>query len=147
MHSTWFKSTFLRVLKFLQIKEREPNFWRQPILQKVWIIWFRLLYFNIKTFKDPNSLLFINLQWVLCDSEDLLSGFWNVYKLKRRDLISGGNQFCRLSELFRPPFCISISKLLWTQILCDSLDFNTLCNIQKNIRQTFEISTNKRMGT
>ena len=39
MHSAWLRSTFLRVLKFLQIKEARPNFWGEPILQKVWIIW------------------------------------------------------------------------------------------------------------
>ena len=26
MHSAWYRSTFLRLLKFLQIKEGEPNF-------------------------------------------------------------------------------------------------------------------------
>ena len=173
MYSAWFRSTFLRALKFLEIKERGPNFWVEPILQKawiiwspllyfnfkrflgpnsspfirfqcifydsqvllsgfsnlyklkeggsnfwgepilqnVWIIWSPLLYFNFKSFLDPNSSPFISFQCILYDSGVLLSGFSNFYKLKRGDLISGGNQFCRMSELFGPPFCISILKV------------------------------------
>ena len=179
MHSAWLRSTFLRVLKFLQIKEGGPNFWGEAILQKVWIIWSPLLYFNFKSFMDPNFLSVIRFQCILHDSGVLLSEFlnlrklkrggsdfwgepilqnvwiiwssllyfnfksfldpnsssfirfqcilhdsgvlfsepWNFYKLKRGDLISGGNQFCRMSELFGPPFCIWILKVLWTQIL------------------------------
>ena len=48
MRSAWFTSMFLRVFKFLQIKEGGPNFLGEPILQKIWIIWFALLYFNLK---------------------------------------------------------------------------------------------------
>ena len=167
------RKAFLRVVKFLQIKEGGPNFWGEPILQNVWIIWSHLLYFNFKSFSDPNSSPFISFQcifydsgvllsvfsnlyklkrggfnfwwerffqnvWIiwfplhffnfksfldpnfssfirfqciLYDSGLLLSGFSNFHKLKRGDLISGGNQFCRMSELFGPPFCISILKV------------------------------------
>ena len=95
--------TFLRVLKFLQIKEGVPNFWGEPILQNVWIICSPRLYFNFKSFLDPNSSAFISFQCILYNSAVLVSGFWNFYKLKKGDLISGGNQFCRMSELFGPP--------------------------------------------
>ena len=98
------RKTFLRVLKFLQIKEGGPNFWGEPILQNVWIIWSPLLYFNFKSFLDRNSSPFISFQWSLFDSKVLLSGFSNFCKLRRGDLISGVNQFCRMSELFGPPF-------------------------------------------
>ena len=173
MHSAWFRSTFRRVFKFLKTKEGWHNFWKEQVLQKVWIIWSPLLYFNFKSFMDPNSSPFIVFQWILHDSgilfaeswnflklkrEDLISGgepilqkvwiiwspllyfnfkgflepnslsfitfqcilhdsgvlfseSWNFYKLKRGDLISGKNQFCRKSELFDPPFCISILKI------------------------------------
>ena len=84
MHSAWFKSSFLRVLKFLQIKEEDP--------------------------------------------------------------ISEGNQFCRKSELFGPLFCISILKVLWTQIDHLLLDFNALCMIQEYFYQSLEICTNQRGG-
>ena len=83
MHSAWFRSTFLRVLKFLQIKEGGPNFWGEPILQKVWIIWSPLLYFNFKGFLEPNSSSFITFQCILHDSGVLFSESWNFYKLKR----------------------------------------------------------------
>ena len=142
MHSALFTSTFRRVLKCLQIKEGGPYFWGEPILQKVWIIWSPLLYFNFKSFMDPNWLLFIRFQCILHDSGVLFSESWNVYKLKRGDLISGGNQFWRKSELFGPPFSISILIVWWTQFLPHSLDFNAFCMIQEYFSQSLEMFTN-----
>ena len=103
MHCAWFRSTFLGVLKYLQIKEGGPNFWMEPILQKVWIIWSPLLYFNFRSFMDPNSSSFIRFQCILHDSGVLFSESRNFYKLKRGDLISGWNQLCRKSELLGSP--------------------------------------------
>ena len=103
MHSAWFRSTFLRVLKFLQIKEGGPNFWGEPILQKVWIIWSPLLYFNFKSFMDPNSSSFIRFQCILHDAGALFSESWNFYRLKKGDLISGANQSWGRSELLGYP--------------------------------------------
>ena len=80
---------------------------------------------------EPNFASFIRFQGVLHDSGVLFSEFWNFYKLKNGDLISGGNQFCRKSELFGPAFCISVLKVLRTQILRHSLDFNAFCLIQE----------------
>ena len=142
MTVVWFRSTFLRILKFLQIKERRPNFWGEPILQNVWIIWCPLLYFNFESFMDPNSLSFIRLQCILHDSGVLFSESFNFYKLKRGDLIFWGNQFCRKSELFGPPFCISILKVLWTQLLRHSLDFNAFVMIHEYFSQSLLIFTN-----
>ena len=142
MHSAWFRSSFHRVLKFLQIKEGEPNFWREPILQKVWIIWSPVLYFNFKSLMDLNFFLFFRFQSILYDSVVLFSESWNFYKLKRGDLICKGNQFCRKSQLFGPPFCISILKVLCTQIFHHSLDFNAFCMIQEYFSQSLEMSTN-----
>ena len=142
MHSAWFRSTFLRVLKYLQIKEGGPNFWGEPILQKVWIISSPLLYFNIKSFTDPNSPSLIRFQCILYDSVVLFSGSWNFYKLKKGVLISRGNQFCKKSALFGAPFCISILKVLRTQILRHSLDFNAFCMIQQCFSHSLAISTN-----
>ena len=121
------RKTFLRVLKFLQIKVGGPNFWGEPILQNVWIIGSPLLYLNFKSFPDPNCAPFISFQSILYDSGVVLSGFSNFYKLRSGDLISGGNQFYRMSELFGPPFCISILKLLCTEILRHSVDFSPSC--------------------
>ena len=84
-----------------------------------------------------NSSSFIAFQCILHDSGVLFSGFSNLYKLKRGDLISGGNQFCRMSELFGPPFCISILKVFQTQILCHSLDLNVFCMIQQCFSEGF----------
>ena len=142
MHSAWFRSTFLRVLKFLQIKEGGPNFLGEPILQNVWIIWSSLLHFNFKSFLHSNSSSFIRFQCILHDSWVLFSEPWNFYKLKRGNLISGGNQFCRMSELSGSPFCISILKVFYTQILHHLLDFNAFCMIPDYFSQGLEISTN-----
>ena len=142
MHSAWFRSTFLRVLKFLQIKEGGPNFWGEPILQKGWIIWSSLLYFNFKSFVGPNSSSFTRFQCILDDSAVLFSESWNFFKLNRGDLISGGNQFCRKSELFGLPFSIWILTVLWTRIHRHSLDLNAFCMIQEYFSQSLEISTN-----
>ena len=141
MDSWWFRSTFFRVLIYLPIKEGGPNFLGEPILQKVRIIWSLLLYFNFKSFRDSNSLSFIRFQCILHDSGALFSESWNIYKLKRGDLISGWNQFCRKSELFGPPFCISILKVLWTQIYWHSFDLNAFCMIEEYFSQILEIST------
>ena len=142
MNFIWFRSTFLRVLKFLEIKESGPNFCGEPILQKVWIIWSPYLYFNFKSFMDPNFLSFIRFQCILHNLGVLFSESWDFYKSKTGDLISGENQFCRKSELICPPFCISILKVLWTQILCHSLNFNAFFMIREYFSQSLEISTN-----
>ena len=83
MHSSWFRSTFVRVFKFLQIKVGAANFWGEPIFQKVWLIWSLLLDLNFKSFLDPNSSLFIRYQCILHDSGVLFIESWNFYKLKR----------------------------------------------------------------
>ena len=142
MHSAWFKSTFCRVLKFLQIKEGRSNFWGEPIFQKVWIIWSPLLYFSFKSFMDTISSSFIRVQCILHDSGVLLAESWNFYKLKKGALISAGNQFCRKSELLGPPSCISTLKVLWIQIHRHSLDFNAFCMIEEHFSQCLEICSN-----
>ena len=68
---------FVRLLKFLQITDGGPNFWGEPILQKVWIIWSTLLYFNFKNLMDPNSSSFIRFKCIRHDSGVPSSGFWN----------------------------------------------------------------------
>ena len=98
--------------------------------------------FQFQKFLDPNSSSFIRFHCILYDSGVVLSGFSDLYKLKRGDLISGWNQFCRMSELFGPPSCISILKVFQTQILHHSLHFNVFCRIQEYFSQSPEISTN-----
>ena len=141
MYSPSLRSTFLRVLKFLQVKEGRHNFWGEPILKKVWIISSPLLYFNFKKFVDPNSLWFIRFQCILHDSGVLFSVI-KFLQIKEGELISRGNQFFRKSELFGPPYCISILKVLCTQIFCHSLDFNAFYMIHTYFGQSPEISSN-----
>ena len=146
MHSAWIRSTFLILYKFLQIKESGPNFWLEPV---VWMIWSWVLYFNFRSFKDLKSLSFIRFQCILLDPLVTFSRFWNFNQIKRErpNILGwggggGGDQFCRKSELFSPPFCISILKSLAKQILFHSLDFNASFMSQKRFCQTSEISPN-----
>ena len=60
------------------------------------------------------------------------------------DLISEGNQFSRISQLFGSHFCISILKVLHTKILRDSLDFNAFGMIQEYFSQGLEIFSDQR---
>ena len=143
MHSSWFRSNFLKVLKFLQIKRRGDIIsWGTQFCKTSELFGPPLLYFNFKSSKSPNSSSFIRFQCILHNSGVLFSESWNTYKLKRGDLTSGVSQFCRKSELFGPPFCISILKVLSPQILRYSLDFNVFCMIQEYVSHNLEISTN-----
>ena len=135
MHYAWLRSVFLRFLKFIQIKVGGPNFWGEPIFQNVLIIW------------SPFRISILKVWWALflCHSLDY-NTFCMIQKYfsQRGDLISGRNQFCRKSELFGLPFCISISKILLTQILCHSVDLNAFCMIWGYLSQILEISANER---
>ena len=149
MYSAWFRSTFYRVWKIVQIKGgggggggEEPNFWGKSVMQNVWIIWCPYLYLNFKSFIYKNSFSFIRIQCILHDSGLIFSECWNFPKLKSGHLISAGNQLCRKSKLFCPPFCISILKVLWKQIYSHSLDFNAFYMIQEYFSRSLEISTN-----
>ena len=106
-----------------------------------------LVHFNLKSSITPNSSLFIAFQCILNDSGVLFSGLSNLCKLKREDLISVGDQFCRMSELFGSHFCISISKVFHTKSLYCSLHLNVFCMSQKYFSQRIEISRNQREGT
>ena len=94
---------FLKVLKFLQIKQGEPNFLGEPILQNVWIIWSPLLYLSLKSPIDQNSSAFIRFQFILHESGRLFSESWSFYKLRRGDLISGGTNFAECLNHLVPP--------------------------------------------
>ena len=82
------RSIFRRAFKYLQIKDWGPNLWGESVLQKVWIVWSTLVYFNSKSFLDPNSSSFLRFQCILHDSGVLFSKSRNFYKLKR-----GGSNF------------------------------------------------------
>ena len=99
-----------------------------------------LLYFNFKSSKYLIYSSFIRFQCILQDSGVLES--WSIYKLKRRDVISGGNKFWRKSELFDPPFFIPIFKVLCTQINRHSIDLSAFCMIQEYFSHILAISTN-----
>ena len=76
-------------------------------MQKVWIIWYPLLYFNFKGLMDKISASFIRFHCIPHDSGVIFSESWNFYKLKTVDLISGGNQFWR--KWIIPPFLLYVN--------------------------------------
>ena len=53
MIQKYFSQTFSN---FRKLKREDLISWGKLILQKGWIIWSPLLYFNFKSFEDPNSL-------------------------------------------------------------------------------------------
>ena len=64
----------------------------------------------------------------------MTSAFLTVLKfleIKDWDVSSGGKQFCKMSELFDPPFCILILKVFMTEILRLSLEFTVFIMIEE----------------
>ena len=116
--------------KFIKLKRGDVISWGEPIPHNSWIIWSHLLYFNLRSLKNPNLLPFIRFQYILHDSTVLFWGFWKFMKLKRGDPISWGNQFCITTKLFGPPSCIWILEVWRSQILFDSLDLNAFYMMQ-----------------
>ena len=84
----WIFYTFLRVLKFPESKEWVPNFWGEPIMEKIWVIWWPLLCFIFKSFVELHSASLIRFQCILHEWGALSSESWNFHKVKRCDLIS-----------------------------------------------------------
>ena len=146
MHSASFRSTFLRVLKFLQNKEGKLSFWVEPIPQNGWIIWSPLLYFNFKSFKDPNSSSFIRFQCILYDSGEFFSHFWDFYKLKIKDLVSGGKPILQNGWIIWSPVLYFILKVSSTQILCHSLDINVSVWFRSTFLRSFKFPKIKEGG-
>ena len=110
LDSTWLSRTFLIFSRFLEIQKGDLISCGEGILENRWIICFPSLYFNLKILRDITSLSFIRFDWILPDSAVLFSYFENFLQFKMGDLISGGNQFCRTTELFSLPFCILVLK-------------------------------------
>ena len=99
MHSPWFRSTFCRVLKFLQIKEGGSSCWGNPILGTVWIICLPVQCFNFKSFMDPNSSLFIRLS-----RKSLLFGPPLLHLYFKRFMGQNSSSFIRF-QCILPNFC------------------------------------------
>ena len=133
---------FSKSWNFCKLRRGDQISWGTQFCKNSKLFSLPLLYFNFKTFMDPNPLSFIVSQCILPYSGVLFSKSWNFYKLKRGDLFSGGNQFCRNYELFVPLIWISILKVLRTHILFHSLHSNAFSMIQEYFSESLEISTN-----
>ena len=80
------------------------RFFIRAILQNSWIIWSHLLYFNFKNQKHPNSWSFIRFQCIVYDSTVTFFRPLKFPQIKDRGPnFMGGEQFCRMVELFVPP--------------------------------------------
>ena len=126
------RKTFLRVLKFLQIKEGGPNFWGNQFCRKSELFGPLFCISILKVLWTQIDHLLLNFN-ALCMIQEYFYQSLEICTNQRggRDLISEGNQFCRKFELFGPPFCISILKVLWTEFLRHLIDINSFCMIQE----------------
>ena len=131
MHSARFRGTFLILLKFAQIKEGG--------MAKFFGLPFCISFLKgLRTRTLCHSLHF-NLFFMIHEY------FCQIFQISQTkegmELISlmGTHQFSRTAELFGPPFCISILKILRPRTLRHSLDFNVFCIIQQYFSHTFQI--------
>ena len=142
MHSTWFSSTFLKFLKFRQIKERGLNFFGGTNSAERMNYLIHLLYLNFRSLKDSNSLSFIRFQCFLHDSVVLFSAFLNFVKLKRGDLISPGDPILQNGRIIWSPLLYFNFRNFKDPNSLHSLDLNAFYIIHQHFSQVFEISLN-----
>ena len=124
MHCAWFRSTFIRVLKLLQIKVGGPKLWGEPISQNVWIISSPLLFFNFKSCMNPNSSSLIRFQGISPDTGVIFHEPWNFYKLKRGHQISWGEPI--LNNVW----------IIWSPLLC--FNFKSFMDPNSSLFITFQ---------
>ena len=145
MHSAWLRNTFLRFLKFLQIKEGDLIFWGTNSAESLNYL-VSPFCINFKSFKDPNSSSSIRFQCILLEWRVPFSDFWKLPQIKEVDLISWGwgvwgtNSAERLNYLvpllylnfksFKDP-----KSFLFFRFQCILHNYGILSN-------TFQISTN-----
>ena len=129
-------SIFQYLLKF---KTGHLNSWREPILEKGWIIWSPFLYFNFKNFKDPSSCSFITFQCILHDPVVLFSAFQSFSSLRGAIKFLEGDQSCRTAQLLPPPFYILAVRIWRAQILHLSLDFQSVWHDTAIFLSVFQI--------
>ena len=130
MHFAWFRSNFLRVLKFLEIKHWVPISWETNFGEYLNYL-VLLSVFQSQTFYGPKFFVIHYISRYSAWFRSIYLRVLNFLEIKEGGAKSGGNHFCRMSELFRPRFCISMLKVLWTQVLRHSLHFNEFCMIQE----------------
>ena len=160
MHSTWFSSTFLRFLKFPQIKDGEPNFlglgnnsaeqlnykklnfmipfygWGSTA-PKLEPLWAGSLLFTTK-FPEIPGTHFIDLR-TMKDWVDLGAAqcFWTrdpwIWNPALQPL-----DHCSICS----PFGFSIKEIWRTQFLHHSLDFSAFYVIQQYFSKVFQIFSN-----
>ena len=107
-----------------------------------------LLYFNVLSLKDKNSLSFTRFQCIVLGSAALFSSFENVLKLKRGDLISWGETIleCRTAELFGSPFCISFLQVWRNQVIFSFIRFQCIVHDSAGTFIDFQNSLKLKRG-
>ena len=129
MYPPWSRGTFFRLFKFLQVKEGWPKAelfgppFRISILKvlRTQIIRHSL---GFNSFFRITFLRFLKFP---------------QFKEAVPNFLAGTNSAERLN-FFVPPFCISILKVLRTQILRHWLDFNAFCMVQEHFSRYFQVS-------
>ena len=109
IHSGWFRSTFLRLVKFPQIRDWwDLHSWGVPILQKGWIL-SPIVYFDFKSFKGQNSLSFIRFQCILHDW-GIFSDISKFHKMKNGNPTSWGQPIIQNDWIISFPLLYFIFK-------------------------------------
>lgn len=68
--------------------------------------------FNFKKLKDSKSNLLIKFQYILNDIAVLISEYFLIILFYEEDVyLIGENQFCKMDEVFGPPYNIPFLKL------------------------------------
>ena len=105
MHSAWLRSTFLGVLKFLQIKlwdlisggnqfcRKSEVFAHPPSCIRI-----------LKVLRTEFFLSLVRFQGILLDSRIAFSDFWKFLQIEKGDLISGGEPILQKVFIFWSPF-------------------------------------------
>ena len=138
MHSAWFRSTFLRVMKFLQVNQWGTKFLRGTDFAES-------LYYLV----PPSVFEFWWTQFhhhslIFNASRRFRSTFCRVLKflqIKQGAPNFWGEPTFQKVNYLVPSFCISILEVLWTQIPSHSLDFSAFRMIEECFSQCLEIST------
>ena len=95
-----FFSESSNVYKF---KRGRPNFWEKSICREFELFGHPFCISILKVFSTQLLHSYFRFQWILHNLVVLSSELSNFYKLKRRDLISGGTNFAECLNYLVPP--------------------------------------------
>ena len=141
MHFAWFRSTSLRNFKFVQIKVGELISWGNQFCRISELFGPLFCFLILKFFRSESFVI----DSISVHSAWIRKAFFIV--LKFLQIKEGGSNFLgeplsRNVWIIWSPFCISILRVLWTEILRHSLDFSPFFTNEEDFSQSLEICRN-----